>query len=125
MRPRGIKCRQAEGLDVKFIVVIIVVTMTTIGAVQARSPGQKVTATAAAVACKSWPTLKTLGELMNDPPRFATFWREQKSSGECRAFPVGTAVIVDEDLRAGQKAIMRAHLPEEKGQYWTYPSYFK
>jgi len=109
---------------VKFIVPVIVV-MTTIGAVQAHNPGQKVTATSAAVACRSSTTLKTLGELMGDPPRFAAFWREQKGAGECRTFPVGTAMIVEEDLRAGQKAIMRAHPVEEKGQYWTYPSYFK
>ena len=107
----------------KPIVVIIAATIT-FGAVQAHSPGQKVTATVAAVACKSWPTLKTLGELMSDPARFAPSWREQKGSGECRTFPAGTAMIVDEDLRAGQKAIMRAHPVDEKGQYWTYPSYF-
>jgi hypothetical protein len=124
MRPRDVKCGQAGGPGVKLIVVIIV-ALTTCGAAQAHNPGQKVTATAAAVACKSWPTLKTLGELMGDPARFAPFWREQKGSGECRTFPVGTAMIVDEDLRAGQKAIMRAHPVEEKAQYWTYPSYFK
>jgi hypothetical protein len=106
-------------------IVAIVVAMTTIGPAQAHNPGQKVTATTAAVACKSWTTLKSLGELMGDPSRFATFWREQKSSGECRTFPVGTAVIADEDLRAGEKKIMRAHPAEEKGHYWTYPSYFK
>ena len=114
----------AGELGVKPIVVIMV-AVTTIGPVQAHNPGQKVTATSAAVACKSWQTLKTLGELMGDTPRFATFWRERKGSGECRTFPVGTAVIVDEDLRAGQKAIMRAHPAGEKAYYWTYPSYFK
>lgn len=110
----------------KFIVgVVIIIATTAIGPAQAYSPGQKVTATTAAVACKAWETLKTLGELMGDTPRFAAFWREQKGSGECRTFPVGTAVIVDEDLRAGQKAIMRVHPAEEKGYYWTYPSFFK
>lgn len=111
-------------LSVKLIIAILV-AMTTVGVVQAHSPGQKVTATTAAVACKSWATLKTLAERMGDTSRFATFWREQKASGECRTFPIGTAVIVDEDLRAGQKAIMRAHKAGEKGAYWTYPSYFR
>jgi hypothetical protein len=113
-RERGVK-----------LIVVTMVAMITISPVQAHSPGQKVTATTTAVACKSSETLKTLGELMGDTPRFATFWREQKGSGECRTFPVGTAVIVDEDLRAGQKAIMRARPAGEKGYYWTYPWYFK
>ncbi len=107
-------------------IIVTAVVMITISPAQAHSPGQKVTATTTAVACKSWQTLKTLGEMMRgDTARFATFWREQKSLGECRTFPVGTAVIVDEDLRAGEKAIMRAHQAGEKGTYWTYPWYFK
>ena len=107
------------------LIVVTVVAMITISPVQAHSPGQKVTATATAVACKSWETLKTLGGLMGDTARFATFWREQKGSGECRTFPVGTAVIVDADLRDGEKAVMRAHPAGETGSYWTYPWYFK
>lgn len=107
------------------LIVVAAVAVITIGPVQAHSPGQTVTATTTAVACRSWQTLKTLGEVMRDTPRLATFWREKKSSGECRTFPVGTAVIVDEDLRAGEKAIMRAHQAGEKGSYWTYPYYFK
>ena len=86
--------------------------------------GQRVTAARAAVSCRSWQTLKTLGELMDDTPRFTNFWLAKKVSGECRTFPIGTVVIVDDDQRVGTKAIMRMHTATE-GVYWTYPSYFK
>ncbi|GLH75466.1 hypothetical protein SSBR45G_03740 [Bradyrhizobium sp. SSBR45G] len=86
--------------------------------------GQRVTAAAAAVSCRSWQTLKTLGDLMGDTPRFAAFWRAKKASGECRTFPVGTVVAVEDDQRAGSKAIMRMRTAAD-GVYWTYPWYFR
>jgi hypothetical protein len=107
------------------LIVVAAIAMITTSPVHAHSPGQKVTATRIAVACKSFMTLKALAELMGDTPRFATFWHAQKASGECRTFPVGAAVIVGEDLRDGDKAIMRARPAEETGYYWTYPWYFK
>ncbi|MGJ4928585.1 hypothetical protein ACQR1I_14330 [Bradyrhizobium sp. HKCCYLS2038] len=95
-----------------------------IGPAHAYDPGQRVTASRAAVSCRSWQTLKALAELMDDTARFAKFWLAKKASGECRTLPIGTVVIVDDDQRVGDKAIMRMHTATG-GVYWTYPSYFK
>jgi len=108
----------------------IAVLVIAVGSAHAHDAGQKVTAKRAAMACKSAQTLGTLRELMDDKLRFGNFWLEQKRSGECRTFPLGTEVIVEQDLRSKNKdgverGIMRARAVGEEDFYWTPPYFYE